>query len=551
MNKANCAWSAAVLCLTVLACGEPPAASDGGPLFDAMVAGDVATDDATATDHSQPGDAGPGVDSARPDAARSDATRPDGARPDSARSDAARPDAGDDPGVEINAGWIGGACATPAQCNDPNFASALCETQDFPSGMCTQACSLSSTSGNWICPDSSGALITTTRCIETATGDPRCVSECDFDLSPTGCRPGYACVLSERYNQPASVFAVCLPAASQAWPGTSTPGFDIGGACGDDNACGHLACINWPSGYCTKTMCEYAGCPTGSHCYEVAGLGVCGSSNADSCTVCLKDCVGDDDCRNGSGYTCDQEIDACWPAPTETCQPIPDEAGFNFYTVQALNDTLLFPTDNTYPFCWLSSSCGSSRGAIHDSHYGGQLIMSGGSDCFCTGYTLEIFLDAWRRYRQDNGLASNALFGDLSVSRLNGGDFYQQWQGTGSAPNPNIASSAEAFELVDIGYAIGESGWETVRAGDFVNLSRDPASGHAVVFVNWVRNSSDRIIGFRYYGCNPGGGDKCPNPDDPANESYINGPGFITELFYGLGGEVVPRYLFIGRVQEP
>ncbi len=219
------------------------------------------------------------------------------------------PDAGQDAGngAELNPGWIGGRCSSPSDCNSPDFSAApLCETFGFPNGMCTQACTLSSTSGLYVCPDTQygpGTLNTVTRCIN-ANGQPRCASECDFTKSATGCRPGYTCVLRQRYNQPDRIFKVCLPSSGQRWPGEPAPANDIGAACNADRSCASLSCLSINGGYCSKTMCDLAGCPPGSTCFKV------GTGNE---TFCLKDCASSTSCRQSEGYVCHASYKICWP----------------------------------------------------------------------------------------------------------------------------------------------------------------------------------------------------------------------------------------------
>jgi hypothetical protein len=56
--------------------------------------------------------------------------------------------------VELNLGWIGGACTSASSCSNTAFTSAArCETQGFPGGFCTQACTLSGSTS--VCPDAS------------------------------------------------------------------------------------------------------------------------------------------------------------------------------------------------------------------------------------------------------------------------------------------------------------------------------------------------------------------------------------------------------------
>lgn len=215
-------------------------------------------------------------------------------------------------GVELNTGWIGGTCSDEMDCSSDAFNDqALCEKSGFPGGHCTQACSESPTTGNWVCPDedyeSSATDFTVTRCIPDEVGAPRCVSECNFEKSPTGCRPGYACILQQRYSSTGddNIFPVCLPADLQRWPGAPEVAFDIGGSCSSAADCGSLACLRLNGGYCSKYMCDLTGCPVGSSCFRFG--------NSGEVTACLQDCVGPQNCRTAENYECLSEENICWP----------------------------------------------------------------------------------------------------------------------------------------------------------------------------------------------------------------------------------------------
>jgi len=261
------------------------------------------TTDAGATPVDAAQDAGQAHDSAAgPDtgAATDSAVATDAARPDAGGGH----DAGLPQGVELNQGWIGGACGNAGDCVD--VTSATCETADFPAGMCTVDCDI-------YCPDAPGGVgagtgNTMTRCIVDDQGNGRCVGGCDFDQSPTGCRPGYTCVLRQRDGQPDSIFPVCLPADVQRWPGEPAPTGDIGTACSSAQDCEHLSCLGLPGGYCVKTMCDLAGCPTGSTCFTFQG---------GDTTACLDQCGGDGDCRQGAGHFCDTD-GVCWAEAPES-----------------------------------------------------------------------------------------------------------------------------------------------------------------------------------------------------------------------------------------
>jgi hypothetical protein len=222
---------------------------------------------------------------------------------------------------------------------------------------------------------------------------------------------------------------------------------------------------------------------------------------------------------------------------------IPLPGGFNRFVVEAINDVHRYPRDGTTPYCW--RQCPGSMGMIRSVYYMEQELWPGEGNCFCTGHTLEIFLDALHRWYAANGVDPSTAFGDLLPDDLRGGDFYQQWQGYGISPE---ASAAAAFELAGIGYALSEAHWEEALTGDFVNLSRDNATGHAVIFHSWLRENG-RIVGLRYYGCN-GKGDSHPDELSQANRR-VSGPSFVSARFVQFGGRLLPEYLFVGHVVDP
>lgn len=137
-----------------------------------------------------------------------DALLPDTDPPDTQMGDAWMSDAPPDVEPDIptgpipNEGWIGGPCASPADCE--HVESPLCLTgADYPGGQCTEAC-------DRFCPDLDGEN-SVTFCIDV-DGQGRCASRCDFDLYPgEGCRDGYACRIVGRYNEASTQNSTCVP----------------------------------------------------------------------------------------------------------------------------------------------------------------------------------------------------------------------------------------------------------------------------------------------------------------------------------------------------
>lgn len=229
---------------------------------------------------------------------------------------------------------------------------------------------------------------------------------------------------------------------------------------------------------------------------------------------------------------------------------LPEQAGFNKYVVDAINDWNLYPKDSTYPYCYNNPSCEPDVdiyfGIIHDGYYLGEYLFEGTGKCYCSGHSLEIFLDAYQRWQVDNGVAESVQFGDLTLDDMDLGNFYQYWYGWGVT---NVPNAGDAFEYSGIGMNIYQDDWDKALTGDFLMFSRSNGTGHAVMFVNWVMDG-DEYVGIRYYGCN-GNADSHPDPDDPDNEHGVSGPSFATEYFKDHGGKVLPKYVFLGRAFDP
>lgn len=228
--------------------------------------------------------------------------------------------------------------------------------------------------------------------------------------------------------------------------------------------------------------------------------------------------------------------------PSDGYVPLPP--GFNAHVIQAINDVWRYPRDGTAPYCW--RKCPGTMGMLHDAWYMGEMLWEGSGTCFCTGHTLEVFLDAVRRWRAAAGMDDKKPFGGLTMESLHGGDFYQFWQGYGVSDE---ASSADALESADIGYNIYPDSWDTALPGDFVNLSRGDGTGHAVIFHSWLREKG-RIVGLRYYGCNRRGSPD-PLPRSDGRERLHSGPSFVSARFVDDGGKVLPQFLFVGHVIDP
>jgi hypothetical protein len=108
--------------------------------------------------------------------------------------------------VHINDGWIGGPCASDADCD---YEGGRCLTE-LPDGMCTLDCAQ-------FCPDQDDAVqtfCTTSERLEAPANfaeEGLCTMRCDYGVSPTGCRDGYQCQVVARYMEPEVEVYGCVP----------------------------------------------------------------------------------------------------------------------------------------------------------------------------------------------------------------------------------------------------------------------------------------------------------------------------------------------------
>lgn len=131
-----------------------------------------------------------------------DTTQPE--TQDTTQPDTTQPDTGPVGPVDLNVGFIGGACDNVGDCA---YANSVCmpENEGWDNGMCTQACTST-------CPDQAGAAVTF--CIDgDSVGESGglCVQKCDLTKSETGCRAGYSCADELRVNTSTTAAWTCLP----------------------------------------------------------------------------------------------------------------------------------------------------------------------------------------------------------------------------------------------------------------------------------------------------------------------------------------------------
>jgi hypothetical protein len=174
------------------------------------------------------------------------------------------------------------------------------------------------------------------------------------------------------------------------------------------------------------------------------------------------------------------------------------EGSLNPYVLKVIS---AFPQDGSYSYhcSWTPREYDIYNGVTQDLWYKGMVVAKAypdGSRCsYCCGYTFEVFVRAMKLRNVQKGLDlddfNGMTFGDLFNA-------LQLWyiEGTGDSEQRAITS---------YGLGRGVTDFEQVRPGDFLSYSTTPAGGHSVVFVDWLRDDQNKIIGLKYFSSNLSG----------------------------------------------
>lgn len=188
---------------------------------------------------------------------------------------------------------------------------------------------------------------------------------------------------------------------------------------------------------------------------------------------------------------------------------------------KALNPHVLhviqaYPLDGSYPYrCIKEKEYDLCNGVTLNLICRGRVVAKAHLNrprcSYCCGLTFEIFFRAMQRrniqlgFDPDdfNGMGFHDLFNLLQLWYIEGdGD-----------------SSQRAIVAHGLGNAIENR--EDGRAVDFLDYSRNNKTGHSVIFIQWERDATNKITGFKYFLCNS------------------KGVGFLTEYFSDSGGKVL------------
>jgi hypothetical protein len=172
-----------------------------------------------------------------------------------------------------------------------------------------------------------------------------------------------------------------------------------------------------------------------------------------------------------------------------------DEGSLNPYVLKVIS---AYPTNGTYQYhcSWNPREYDIYNGVTEDLWYRGMVVAKAYPDgsrvSYCCGFTFEVFVRAMklRNLQQGldpddfNGMTFNDLFNALQLWFIEG------------------AGDSEQRAIVSYGLGNAVTNLEDARPGDFLSYSTTPAGGHSVIFLGWLRDAQQHIIGLRYFSSN-------------------------------------------------
>jgi cell wall-associated NlpC family hydrolase len=133
---------------------------------------------------------------------------------------------------------------------------------------------------------------------------------------------------------------------------------------------------------------------------------------------------------------------------------------------------------------------------------------------YCSGFTFDVVMRV---------AAERGLLEDVSAYQIK--RFQREWYG--ATPASRLKQVVTAMETLGIGHEVYPL---DAQPGDFIVFSR-PSSGHNAVFLGWIKHNN-QIQGLRYRSSQP-------STDGVGNEQ---------EYFNTSGGDIIPKYFFVARL---
>lgn len=148
----------------------------------------------------------------------------------------------------------------------------------------------------------------------------------------------------------------------------------------------------------------------------------------------------------------------------------------------------------SFPYL-LNNDYENYNGVTEDLYFQGKILLKGEPNgtraSNCTGITFEVF---YKAMQNRNKVLGKGLDDFNGMSKDDLYDMALIWfVAKGPKSESNLAIAVEKYNL---GYRVTDM--ESLRAGDFIDFSRENNTGHTAVFINWIREGNN-IIGLKYW----------------------------------------------------
>ncbi len=197
-----------------------------------------------------------------------------------------------------------------------------------------------------------------------------------------------------------------------------------------------------------------------------------------------------------------------------------DEGSLNPYVLKVIS---AYPLDGSYPYhCgWTPREYDIYNGVTQDLWYKGMVVAKAypdGSRCsYCCGFTFEAFVRAMKLRNIQKGLDQDDFNGMTFNDLFN---LLQLWyiEGPGDCEQRGITGYGLGRAITDL---------EDARPGDFLSYSTTPSGGHSVIFIDWIRDDQNKIVGMKYFSSNLSGTHGVGYGSGRFSDSNANGRGLL------------------------
>lgn len=157
-----------------------------------------------------------------------------------------------------------------------------------------------------------------------------------------------------------------------------------------------------------------------------------------------------------------------------------------------------YPLDGSYRYhcSWDPREYDIYNGVTEDLWYRGMVVAKAYPDgsrvSYCCGFTFEVFVRAMKLRNIQAGLDPDDFNGMTFHDLFNA---LQLWYIEGKG-------DSEQRAIVSYGLGTAITNFDDAKPGDFLSYSTTPPGGHSVIFMGWLRDDHNKIIGLKYFSSN-------------------------------------------------